>query len=186
MSDWNRREYLKTMAMSIGAVAGSQLPVFGQRSRRKAQPGPSKKSSQQRESTRRRDPGILHWNVTEEKPTGDEFVTVIFGGLTGFAYDSDTDEGKVGFHGGHSNSHKLVAKIYYNYPTCTEHTEQPKILDSTKNIYLRVLPDSTQPVHYFEKDPMKPFDRLSGDAYDFRWLPDLDGSDFYPENYGKH
>jgi hypothetical protein len=178
----NRRDYLKKLAAGAAGLAASQVEIFGQRNRgRSRRPQPRKPAARQRF-----DPGLLNWNITENRPASDAFVTAIFGGLMGFTYQPDArgGDGKVGIHG-HSNMHSLVAKIY-RYPGCTPHSEQPNILPSTKNITLQVMPVSNEPVAYYEHNPNQLFDRYSGDPDDFRWLPELDGADFYPENYDKH
>jgi hypothetical protein len=102
----------------------------------------------------------------------------------GFSYDSGYDIGKVGFHG-HSG-HSLSVQIY-SYPDCVllPSAKQPKVKAGSKLIKLKV-PQSTKHVDYFERDASQPFDRMNGDPNDFRWLPDLDGDDFYPQGYDKN
>lgn len=49
-----------------------------------------------------------------------------------------------------------------------------------------MLPNSNQPVAYFEQDPDRQFNRTNDHPYDFRWLPDFDSCDFYPESPERH
>lgn len=186
MTHINRREYLKRMAVGAAAIAGTQLDVFGQHPRHRR----TRRQETKRPEATRRDPSILNWNITNDPPKPDAFVTAIFAGLMAFSYDSRPAGvgGVVGFHAGHSNNHDLKVKIY-NYPACTLYKEV-EIKPSTKTISLQVMPTSTRPVDYYQY-PTEIFDRFSGSSdpnwlRDFRWLPDLDGPDFYPDRYPKH
>src|SRR6185295_11887912 len=129
MAKMNRRDYLKWLGVGTAAIAGSKIDVFAQRGRRRLRRSQAKPANKVRP-----DPSILNWNITETKPAPDAFVTAIFAGLTGFTYDSPHGVGKVGFHGGHSNSHQLVARIFeVSSSRCQEFSSQPQISASTKN-----------------------------------------------------
>ncbi|HSS22241.1 MAG TPA: hypothetical protein VLL54_19375 [Pyrinomonadaceae bacterium] len=180
MTTINRRDYLKKMAVGAAAIAGSKLDVFAQRARRRRRRRPETPTPK----PARRDPSILNWSITQTRPSPDAFVTAIFAGLMGFTYDPQSPgQGKVGFHG--HEDHNLIVKIYrIEGGVCTLNPQQPQA--TNKKITLGVMPTSNQPVNYYEYNPGVPLDRFAGDAYDFRWLPDLDGPDFYPDNYDAH
>lgn len=169
MSNINRRDYLKGMAATAGVVAGSKLEIFGQRTRQRVNRGGKRNSRQLRAVP-------LNWNVTPNRPSSSAFVTAIFSGLMGFAYEEQRAEGKVGFHGGHRN-HQLIVKVY-RYPSCELVPSEQPTVTNTSDITLQIEPQSTKPVDYFQTNP---FNRWSGDPNDFRWLPDLDSADFYEE-----
>jgi hypothetical protein len=178
MSNINRRDYLKGMAASAGVIAASKLEVFGQHSRRRIS---------HRASTRLvPECGFpkLNWNIIETEPSRTEFATVIFSGLMGFVYDPDPRhrEGRVGFHRGDGH-HKLSLRVFRN-PGCVPIYNAN--VSGAKKIVIEVLPSSTQPVAYFEQNPDQPFTRTNDHPADFRWLPDLDGCDFYPESPDRH
>ncbi|HKP47517.1 MAG TPA: hypothetical protein VJT50_13035 [Pyrinomonadaceae bacterium] len=171
MSKINRRDYLKGMAASAGVMAASKLEVFDQRSRGKLKRG--------RPREQRRKAVELNWNITEKRPDPHAFVTVIFSGLMGFAYESGDDTGIVGFHRGNGD-HKLIVKVY-RYP-CGDPLKEVDV-NNEDEMTLAVVPESNRRVAYFENDPFDQFNRLTGDPNDFRWLPDLDSRDFYEEGY---
>lgn len=187
MSNINRRDYLKGMAATAGVIAASKLEVFGQRSRRRGRRQATRKSEDVRPGVvPSPDPSIVNWKITPNRPSSTEFVTAIFSGLMGFSYDPQADEGRVGFHG-HAG-HKLTVRVH-RVSDCSKPPEKQPLsttVTRAKHITLKVIPDWNRPVDYFENDPKLPFDRLNGDLRDFRWLPDLEGADFYPEGYDKY
>jgi hypothetical protein len=111
------------------------------------------------------------------------FVTAIFAGLMGFSYDAQRQEGRVGFHPGNSH-HSLTVYVFQidSGGSCSPIGDPIRTV--RREITLQARPASTVPVKYYQFPG--PFNRFDGDPYDFRWLPDLDGEDFYPESYAKH
>ncbi len=184
MTKINRRDYLKRMGAAGSAIAGAKLSTLAQSSKR------DKKTQPRREPIVRTSlKGILNWPITNTPPSLTS-VTAIFSGLMGFSYDQASQECKVGFHPGDGH-HELDVKIYQyrKYPDCSQIFPPPPLPKRIKKITLKVLDQSGnptgKPVDFFEtKD--EPFDRFSGNANDFRWLPDLDSADFYPEGYSKN
>jgi hypothetical protein len=174
MSNINRRDYLKGMAATAAVIAAAKLGVYGHQSGRHVKQ--QRKTRRRKEST---ESAKLNWNITENPPDLNAPVTAVFHGLMGFAYDGK-DIGKVGFHG--HGGHQLVIGVYR-----TGDCANPiKTFTGAKEIELKVMPEAGQRVDYFEQNPNKDFNRFTGHANDFRWLPDLDSGDFYPKGYDKH
>ncbi len=178
MTKMNRRDYLIKMSAGAGAiVAASELDIFAQRNRR----GRRRPMQKQRSAIHRATSGNLRWPITNTPPPATSFITVIFGGLMGFCYNSvdySWPACEIGFHPG-GGQHKKDFKIYRIDPSgnCTLYSTLP----TNKDMSLKVSSQPKGPQFYETDDPF--FDRIKGDAQDFRWMPDLHGPDFYPEGY---
>ena len=183
MKKMDRRDYLLRMgAGAAGILGATNLDILGQRRSK-----PSATSSQTQAASTLTTSSRLKWPVTPTKPSLTPFVTGFFCGLIGFCFD-DTDSADrfvdVGFHRG-DNKHQLEITIYKITSTsgCRDIVKQFTPTGTSLEFGLR--PHGPGP-NVFQTNG--PFDRNRiGDPYDydFRWLPDLDGADFYPENYGK-
>jgi hypothetical protein len=170
----NRREYLKRMGAGAGTLAAvSGLDVFA------SEPGTSANPQRKPKSTNIHP--ALNWPVTHIPPSPAPFVTAIFGGLMGFFYNTPLKACKVGFHPGHG--HHLEVSIFQNHPACTPYEPVPAIPSHIKTMTLKVARQSSGPDFFETADP---FNRETGNRQDFRWLPDLDGKDFYPRGHGKN
>jgi hypothetical protein len=180
----NRRDYLIRMGAAAGAMASlPAVSVLGQ-PENSAHVDVANSGAAPSPQT-----NLLRWVPTATPPNLDAFVTAIFWGLMGFCYKTPTTQAgpppavEVGVHpgGNHHNFTITVVKILGSTPTviCTE--RRPRIT----SMRLRVISQaSAPPPKVFQKEP---FDRVTGgDPLDFRWLPDLDGVDLYPEPYEKN
>lgn len=173
MTKMNRRDYLRGMGLAAGAFASwPTLDVLGKREIPEWSATADHKLGQAAPPT-----GLLRWIPTNDKPKPDAVFTAIFWGLMGFCYkmSSGSPVFEVGFHPG-GNHHELsvtVLEIDPSGPTvkCSWH---PKKKDK---MTLKVI-GRGDPPKVFQKEP---FDRINGDEYDFRWLPDLDSRGFYPD-----
>jgi hypothetical protein len=184
MAKIDRRDYLKKMGAGVGVLAGTKLDLVA--------PGSKHKQKRTKKSSLIKHPGtqgILVWPITHTPPSLNPFVTAIFSGLAGFSYDKHSGEGIVGFHPGNGD-HKLDIKIYRK-PGCEAkfmncHQEFPPTLPrNIETMKLSVVGNSGRSPDYFQTVD-DPFDRKTGHDHDFRWLPDLDSADFYPEGYAKN
>lgn len=187
MKKIDRRDYLIRMgAGALGIVGAASPDILGQK---KSRP-PKRRVRDKRTGIPPTTNSILRWPIMYTPPNLNSPVTAIFWGLIGFCYKTPSASApvcEVGFHpgGGH---HKLDIKAYKKVdgsPICdpVPLAVPPKI--TTMN--LKIVGFGTAP-EFFQKDDLV-FDRyrVGGDyEYDFRWLPDLDGADFYPEPYGKN
>lgn len=181
----NRRDYLIRMGAAAGAMASlPAVSVLGQPENSahvdaaNSGPGPSPQAN------------LLRWVPTNEPPSLDAFVTAIFWGLMGFCYKTPTPPAtapppavEVGVHpgGNHHDFTIRIVKFVGSTPTviCTE---RPSRITTMR---LKVISQAPSiPPKVFQKEP---FNRVTGgDPLDFRWLPDLDGVDLYPEPYEKN
>jgi len=154
--------------------------------RKRAVPRSSKRSQTATDITTPATLGLLKWPITNDAPDRNAFVTAIFWGLMGFCYNTqDVPACEVGFHPGDGH-HRLQVKIYKKNPDCT----RPQIIEPapTDKMILKIMGTSGPGVDFYQT-PDEPFDRYKtggNNEYDFRWLPDLDSADFYPENYSKN
>jgi len=178
----NRRDYLWRIGSgAAGLIGASQLNVFGQKKKKPAaknlrMPAPARNAQTG---------GVLKWPVTPDLPSRTPFVTGFFAGLFGFCYD-DTNSGDrfidVGIHPG-AGGHEFEILIYRKTgPDCVL-VKKYKPRSNDLEFGLRT---SGPGPSVFQTDG--PFDRNRTGTpydYDFRWLPDLDSADFYPENYQK-
>jgi hypothetical protein len=126
--------------------------------------------------------------VTNAPPDRNAFVTVIFWGLAGFCYNTQHGPApvcEVGFHPGNGH-HSLAVRIYQvNAAGCSVESSPTTRIETMS---LKIIGASGRPPEFYQTTD-NPFDRYKiggNNNYDFRWLPDLDGADFYPENYAKH
>jgi len=166
-------------AGAAGVIAATEFDLFAQKKKR--QTTTKSRIPSTKKSTRA---GFLKWPVIHDEPSTDAFVTAIFSGLVGFCYDDNNTPGfiDVGFHPGEGNHH-LQIDIYRN-PGCQlikTLTPGPKDLLELGQKQQGSSPNVFQTAG--------PFDRnKTGGSYDhdFRWLPDLDSADFYPEGYAKN
>jgi hypothetical protein len=184
MTKMSRRDYLVGMGATAGAIAGTAaLDVFAQHDSRTA--GQRRPKSQRPVKLAMRPP-LLHWPITRTLPSLDAFVTVIFGGLMGFCYTKHdhVPACEIGFHKGGAR-HKRDFRIYKKMRgICSPYAPKP-VLPTDKDMTLKLRPETNRgPDFYQTRDSF--FDRIKGDAHDFRWLPDLHGGDFYPEGYDLH
>jgi len=174
-------------AGAAGIIGATRFDLFAQRKKRPVRHRmPDKRIATDPTAT-----GILRWPVTNTPPKLDSSVTAIFWGLIGFCYNDQHDSSpvcEVGFHPG-NGGHKLTVKAYKKFDDRRDCEEIPLTLPSKiGTMDLRVIGSSGTSPEFFQKDN-EPFDRyrVGGDyEYDFRWLPDLDGADFYPEAYKKN
>jgi hypothetical protein len=177
MTKMNRRDYLIGMGTAAGALASlPAISVLGQPEisadvdAANSGPGPSPQAD------------LLRWVIEPRPPRLDAFVTAIFWGLMGFSYKTATGPPavEVGVHpgGNHHNFTVTVVKIVGSTHTIICMDRPAKI----KRMRLRVIGQAASP-KVFQKDP---FNRQTGDPLDFRWLPDLDSLEFYPEPYDKN
>jgi hypothetical protein len=175
----NRRDYLIGMGAAAGAIATlPAIAVLGQPEvsahvdAAHSAPGPSPQAD------------LLRWVTTDEPPSPDAFVTAIFWGLMGFCYKDGTGAPvvEVGFHrgGGHHVLKVTVAEISGSGTRliCSNLPSQ------SSRMTLKVVGQG-QPPKVFQKGT---FNRQAdvGDDLDFRWMPDLDSDEFYPEPYNKN
>jgi len=175
MTKINRRDYLKTMGAGIGSfVAIKDFTFLASPQNRRIRQSVIQKQTP-RTSTAHT--GLL-WPSTSEPPNTNAFVTVVFVGLMGFAYNRDHDGWPVcdvGFH--HGGGHHVQNFVLFK-------SKDGQVVETTKlrtgkNMSLKLAADPKGP-KFFETDTSS-FNRVSGDAHDFRWLPDLHGEDFYPD-----
>ncbi|HZJ46095.1 MAG TPA: hypothetical protein VFD63_20125 [Pyrinomonadaceae bacterium] len=186
MSTINRRDYLLQLgAGAAGFIAASELTLFAQTRRR-----PSNRRQAQSGDKADAETVSLKWPITHVEPKPDAFVTAVYVGLAGFAYNDSQFENRfvdVVFHPG-TGSHKLEIQIYKNPPENLQNCLPDRCIDPGRNDRFRLVDSGPQGAtpNVFEVDS-KPFDRNSDDStykYDFRWMPDLHTPDFYPEPYG--
>lgn len=150
-------------------------------------PSSTKPSLTDNDQTTATSSSLLKWPITNDPPDRNAFVTAIFWGLMGFCYNinhEDLPVCEVGFHPG--NGHRLEIKIFKRNPNCN----QPQIItpNPTDKIALKIIGTFSDGLDFYQTTD-NPFDRLKtggNNEFDFRWLPDLDGPDFYPENYSKN
>jgi len=85
MTKINRRDYLIKMGVGAGAIIGAaNLDVFSQRRTRTARTGPRRSARTGAAAAS----SLLRWPITYDPPSRNAFVTAIFGGLMGFAYNT--------------------------------------------------------------------------------------------------
>jgi hypothetical protein len=185
----DRRNYLLRMGTGAAGIIGASVSnIFGQESKKTQQ---SKKTNSQNIRTRAparnlKTGGVLKWPVTNTLPSQTAFVTGFFAGLIGFCYD-DTNSGDrfidVGFHPG-AGGHRFEIFIYRKMGSRCNLVKQYTPRSRSLEFGLRSSgpgPNVFQTSGSFDRNRTgNPYD------YDFRWLPDLDGADFYPENYQKN
>ena len=179
----NRRDYLLRMGSgAAGVIAASESTIFGQQSKKT-------KSQNIRMPAPARNPrtgGVLNWPVTPNLPSLTPFVTGFFAGLIGFCYD-DSQSGNrfidVGFHPG-AGGHRFEIFIYKKTASDCVLVKQYTPRSNSLEFGLRSSgpgPSVFQTNGTFDRNRIgSPYD------YDFRWLPDMDSADFYPENYQKN
>ena len=190
MTKMNRRDYLKEMAIGAGVVAGVAQELFAgpqkRRSRRKRNGRQSTNRTSGRGVSRTQ---FQDWPDTQKEPSMDAPVSLIFDGLMGFFYNAKSKACDIGFHSGKGN-HMTGLRVW-EIETTTTPTRTCKPIyafsplpDEVDHIDLGI--EVADPlVDFFEDNqPMDPY-RKTGNPKDFRWLLDLDGSDFYPKNYDK-
>ena len=133
MRQLNRRDYLLQMgAGAAGLVAASELPLLGQRRR------PNRTQTQSGGRRTVQSP-FLKWPTTDTKPKADAFVTVIYAGLAGLAYNDrqpDNEFVDVVFHPG-NGGHKLEIQVYTDPPLDPDQCNPPEIIPSKKSDRLR-------------------------------------------------
>lgn len=178
MTKMNRRDYLMGMGLAAGAFASwPTLDVLGKREISEWSTA-NHKLGQTAPLT-----GLLHWIPTDMRPDPNAFVTAIFWGLMGFCYKtaSGAPVFEVGFHPG-GNHHKLsvtALEINQSDPEvkCSWHPSKKDTMT------LKVTGRGDPPKVYQKAGE---FNRITGDEYDFRWLPDLDSRGFYPDPVAKN
>lgn len=181
MAIMNRRDYLKGLGVTAGAIVGAgRLDVLAQHNM-KSREQRGRESQNPTELAAR--PPLLRWPITRTLPPLDAFVTVVFGGLMGFCYTTHDriPACQIGFHRG-GGRHKRAFRIYQKQGgRCVPHPTMP-VLPTTKDMTLKFR-DETNRGPDFYQSRANFFDRIDGDPNDFRWLPDLHSGDFYPEAY---
>lgn len=173
MKKINRRHYLLQMGAGAIGVMGSAtsdiLAESGKPSAPEQTPPP---------------PAVLLWKPTPDFPSNAR-VTVIFGGLFGFFYNSHTGNCEIGAHKGDGN-HRFMIEVwersspggcYLLYSTQNGTLPRPK-----GELKIEIVGRATSDVNCYQ---VGPYVRKQLKQHDFRWLPDLDGDDFYPDNYRK-
>lgn len=180
MTKINRRDYLIGMGAAAGAMA--TLPaaaVLGQPEISahvdvNSGPSPSPQSD------------LLNWVTTPDAPSPDSFVTAIFWGLMGFSYKvpavGEPPVVEVGVHPGGNHHTFKITVVEIGSTTKVICEDRPSKI---KKMRLKVVSQAAAPPKVYQKDN-DPFDREKGDPLDFRWLPDLDGLDFYPDPCDKN
>lgn len=172
MTKINRRDYIKQMSAAAGAFA--TLPAMSRLGSPESfvhaaslnPPSPQAK--------------LLQWVPTNTPPNRNAFVTAIFWGLMGFCPKS-ANTVEVGIHPGGPHHRFTVTVVEISAAGSTVIcTERPSGITT---MTLKVI-GQRQPPKVFQTTGT--FDRMTGNPLDFRWLPDLDGGDFYPEPYDKH
>ena len=181
----NRRDYLLKMGVGAAAlVAGSELPVLGQR---KGTPSNRRQNQTAGARSAIRTP-FLKWPVTDDPPNRKAFITVVYAGLSCFVYNDRDPDNKfvhVAFHHG-NGGHKLQIQVYKDPPDNVADCMDPEIIPSKNSDRLSFSGLTAGTANVFQADS-KYFDRNTTDdkyKYDFRWMPDLHSPDFYPEAYG--
>jgi len=176
MTKINRREYLKQMGAGAGVIAGVTEDLFADPQRRKSQRKRIGRQSTETTSSR----GVTRtqfqgWPDTSTEPATNAPVTLIFGGLMGFFYNTDVCD--IGFHPGDSK-HKPEIRVWEKTATGCNQVFAVSPLPSQVD-HMVVGINRTNPlVRFFEDNPQIELNRKTGNAKDFRWLLDLD--DMYP------
>ena len=173
MKKMNRRDYLLQMGAGVVGVMGSApLDVLAES---------LKPSARERTSAQTAD---LLWKPTDVFPTNAK-VTVVFGGLFGFFYNSGTGNCEAGSHkGGGNHRHRLMVEVWERNSTsgaCKRlfSTQNATLPNPTRNLKIEIVGRATSDVNFYQ---VGAYDRTKLNDHDFRWLPDLDSDDFYPDN----
>ena len=132
-------------------------------------------------------PGISRWNPTPTLPSNAR-VTVILDGLMGFFYNANTRNTEIGMlHGMQTSSanHMLKVEVWERMVS----NSSCNLLFSTvtgtlpapgPGFAIEIVGKQSSTAFYQEG----PYDRPNLQPKDFRWLPDLEGEDFYPNISG--
>jgi hypothetical protein len=171
MKKMNRRDYLLQMGAGAVGVIGSASVDSLAESERPSTPEYTPPHTD------------LLWRPTTSFPTNAK-VTAIFGGLFGFFYNTRTGNCEIGAHRGDSN-HRMVIEVWERIgPRCylSYSTKNGTLPKPTKDLKIQIVGRSTSDVNFYQ---VGAYDRVRMGPNDFRWLPDLDSNDFYPQNYPK-
>jgi hypothetical protein len=171
MKTMNRRDYLLQMgAGTVGVMGSAPLKAL-------ADSGTSSAPEYNQPVT------DLLWKPTTTFPTNAK-VTVIFGGLFGFFYNTRTGNCEIGAHRGDHN-HRMVIEVweriagrcYLNYSTRNGTLPKP-----TGELKIEIVGRPMSNANFYQ---VGDYNRQTMGPYDFRWMPDLDNDDFYPLNHPK-
>jgi len=168
---------------AAGLIGASASNIFGQKTKQKTNQTTSKDIRMRAPARNPKTGGVLNWPVTPDFPSQTPFVTGFFAGLIGFCYDEDNRFIQVGFHPG-VGEHKFEIYIYKRTGPKCDLIKGP-FTPTSKDLEFGLKSGGPGPSVFQTAGPFDrnrigyPYD------YDFRWLPDLDSSDFYPENYQK-
>ena len=171
MKKINRRQYLLQMgAGTAGLMAASPLVVLGEH--REPFPHPQ--------------PSTLLWKPTTSLPSRPR-VTAIFGGLFGFFYNPDSGNCEVGAHKGDGN-HSLMIEVWERSNVGCKRlfsTENGTLPKPKGELNIQISDRSVGEANFYQVGPYDLQKRKDLQPQDFRWLPDLDSDDFYPDNHEK-
>jgi hypothetical protein len=179
MAKLNRRDYLKQMAITTAAIAGSGLDIFAQHPRRKILPHEIRPGEEVEIASF--DPlkeYFKGWPPAAARPANPQ-ILVTFDGLIDFYYNRDGSYAKtcgVGFQRADGH-HRPTVEVLRNAQTYWAERQ----IDNNSEVILRVV-NSMNPdpnVNYFMSDSASP------SPYDFRWTIDMQSDPWYPNSRTK-